>query len=98
MNYEAALVGGLFHFKARRGSGVARYGDTPVANHLENVMAKKAKRRGRREAWTKSNLAELRKYSKDKLPVKKISRLMKRTARALRTKASVLGIRLGHRR
>ena len=98
MNYEAALVGGLFHFKAKRGSGIARYGIPPVANHLENVMAKKAKRRGKREAWTKSNLAELRKYSKDKLPVKKISRLMKRTARALRTKASVLGIRLGHRR
>ena len=43
-------------------------------------MAKKSKRRVKRASWTKSNLAELRKYSKDKLPVKKISRLMKRTA------------------
>ena len=87
-------------FISKRGAvgGIARYGDTTVANHLENVMAKKSKRRVKRASWTKSNLAELRKYSKDKLPVKKISRLMKRTARALRTKASALGIRLGHRR
>jgi hypothetical protein len=61
-------------------------------------MAKKAKRRAKRASWTKSNVAELRKYSKDKLAVKKISSLMKRTPRALRTKASALGIRLGHRR
>ena len=87
-------------FISKRGAvgGIARYGDTTVANHLENVMAKKSKRRVKRASWTRSNLAELRKHSKDKLPVKKISRLMKRTARALRTKASALGIRLGHRR
>jgi hypothetical protein len=70
----------------------------PVANHLENVMAKKSKRRIKRASWTKSNLAELRKYSKDKLSVAKISKLMKRTSGALRQKARVLGIRLGHRR
>ena len=62
------------------------YGDNPAANHLENVMAKKAKRRVKRASWTKSNLAELRKYSIDKLPVAKISKLMKRTAGALRQK------------
>jgi len=61
-------------------------------------MAKKAKRRAKRKAWTKAHLAELRKYSKDKLPVKKISKLMKRTAGALRQKARLLEIRLGHRR
>lgn len=33
-----------------------------------------------------------------RLPVKKISTLMKRTVGALRQKARVLGIRLGHRR
>jgi hypothetical protein len=43
-------------------------------------------------------VAELRRYSKDKLPVKKISSLMKRTVGALRQKARTLGIRLGHRR
>jgi hypothetical protein len=35
-----------------------------------------------------TELAELRKYSKDKLPVKKISKLMKRTPGALRSAVS----------
>jgi hypothetical protein len=62
-------------------------------------MAKKAKgRRIRRQSWTRTHMAELRRYSKDKLPVKKISALMKRTVGALRQKARALGIRLGHRR
>src|SRR5215471_20849896 len=62
------------------------------------TMAKKAKRRTKRVSWTKSHLAELRKYSRDKLPVKNISRLMKRSVGALRQKARHLGIRIGHRR
>jgi hypothetical protein len=61
-------------------------------------MAKKTKRRKKRIAWTKANVAELKKYSKEKLPVAEISKAMKRTARALRQKAGNLGIRLGHRR
>jgi hypothetical protein len=43
-------------------------------------------------------MAELRRYSKEKMQVRKISRLMKRTVGALRQKARALGIRLGHRR
>jgi hypothetical protein len=61
-------------------------------------MAKKTKRRKKRIAWTRANVAELRKYSKDRLPVAKISKVMKRTARALRQKALHLGLPLGHRR
>jgi hypothetical protein len=61
-------------------------------------MAKKTKRRKKRIAWTKANVAELRKYSKDRLPVAKISKAMKRTTGALRQKAGNLGIRLAHRR
>ena len=63
-------------------------------------MAKKGKgaRRGKRVSWTRTHVAELRRYSKDKLPVKKISTLMKRSVGALRQKARALGIRLGHRR
>ena len=61
-------------------------------------MAKKAKRRVKRASWTRADVAELRKYSKAKLPVKKITKLMKRTSKALRRKASLLGISLGHRR
>jgi hypothetical protein len=66
---------------------------------MESQMDKKAKRRRtKRVAWTRAHVAELRQYSKNKLPVKKISKLMKRTAGALRQKARALGIRLGHRR
>jgi len=62
-------------------------------------MAKKAKRRRtKRVAWTRAQVAELRRYSKDKLRVKTISRLMKRSVGSLRQKAGALGIRLGHRR
>jgi hypothetical protein len=61
-------------------------------------MAKKTKRRKKRIAWTKANVAELKKYSKEKLPVAKISKAMKRTAGALRQKALHLGLPLGHRR
>jgi hypothetical protein len=61
-------------------------------------MAKKAKRRAKRVPWTKADKAELRKHSKSKTPVARISKLMKRTVGALRQQALTLGISLGHRR
>ena len=68
-------------------------------------MAKKAKRatkktakRGKRRAWTKADVRELRAHSRSKTPVVTISRLSKRTAGALRQKALELGLPLGHRR
>ena len=61
-------------------------------------MAKKTKRKIKRAVWTKSQVAELKKYSKDRLPVAKISKAMKRTVGALRQKALHLGLPLGHRR
>jgi hypothetical protein len=61
-------------------------------------MAKKAKRRRRTKPWTRAEVAELRRYSKDKLRVKKISRLMSRSVGSLRQKARALRVRLGHRR
>ena len=62
-------------------------------------MAKKAKRRRtRRKAWTRAEVAELRRCSKDKMRVKTISRQMRRSVGSLRQKARALGIRLGHRR
>jgi hypothetical protein len=42
--------------------------------------------------------AELRKHSKAKTPIAKISKQMKRTIGALRQQALKLGIGLGHRR
>ena len=60
-------------------------------------MAKKAKR-SKRVAWTKAHQAELRKHSKARTPVSKISKMMKRTVGALRQQALKLGIGLGHQR
>ena len=55
-----------------------------------------AKRKPR--AWTKKDIAELKAHSKARTPVSKISKVMKRTTGALRQKAGIVGIRLGHRR
>jgi hypothetical protein len=52
----------------------------------------------KRARWTKTMHAELRKHSKAKTPVAKVSKLMKRTVGALRQQAFSLGISLGHRR
>ena len=59
-------------------------------------MAKKVKRT--RVLWTKAQQAELRKHSKARTPVVKISKQMKRTIGALRQQAMALGIGLGHQR
>jgi len=65
-------------------------------------MAKKAKKTNKRSkkrvAWSRAQHAELRKHSKAKTPVARISKVMKRTAGALRQQALKLGIPLGHRR
>jgi hypothetical protein len=52
----------------------------------------------KRRAWTKKDIAELKTHSKSRTPVSKISEVMKRTIGALRRKAGIVGIRLGHRR
>jgi hypothetical protein len=57
-------------------------------------MAKKAKRR----EWTKEDVREIKGHSRARTPVAKMSKLMKRTAAALRQKAFELGLSLGHRR
>jgi hypothetical protein len=56
-----------------------------------------SKRRVRR-AWSRSDLAALKKHSKAKTPVKKIAKELKRTEGSLRQKALILGLSLGHRR
>ena len=60
---------------------------------MEVNMAKRKPR-----AWTKKDIAELKAHSKSRTPVSKISKVMKRTTGALRRKAGIVGIRLGHRR
>ena len=68
--------------------------------NLEGQMAKatKKKTRPRGAAWTGAMHAELRKHSKARTPIAKISKQMKRTVGALRQQALKLGIGLGHQR
>jgi hypothetical protein len=61
-------------------------------------MAKKTRRRFRRILWTKADDKALRAYSRKKMPVKTISKKMRRTEGALRQRALKFGISLGHRR
>ena len=63
-------------------------------------MTKAIARRKRviRRDWARADVKELRQHSKNKTRVKTISKALKRTPGALRQKARVLGILLGHRR
>ena len=51
-----------------------------------------------RSPWTKEDVKVLRTYSKARTPVAQIAKAMKRTEGALRRKAGILGIGLGHDR
>ena len=73
-----------------------RAADKDLKHNAERRMAKKVKRT--RIAWTKAMQAELRRHSKARTPVAKISKQMKRTVGALRQQAFQLGIGLGHQR
>ena len=63
-------------------------------------MATKVTRKNRavRREWTSAEVRELKQHSKNKTPVRTVSRALKRTPAALRQKAYALGIPLGHRR
>ncbi|MET3911388.1 hypothetical protein ABID59_005751 [Bradyrhizobium sp. S3.3.6] len=62
------------------------------------MKAAKAKKRAPRREWTAADLRALKKHSKARTPIEKISKAMKRTIGALRVKASQLGVGLGHQR
>ena len=61
-------------------------------------MAIARRKRAVRRDWTRDEIKELKKHSKDKTRVKTVSRVLKRTPAAVRQKAHALGIPLGHRR
>jgi hypothetical protein len=61
------------------------------------VMAKRIARRVIRP-WTKEDVRALKAHSKARTPVAKVSKAMKRTEGALRRRAGILGVGLGHRR
>ena len=60
-------------------------------------MAKKRKKRGYKR-WTDADLKALKKHSRDKTPVAKVAKMMKRTEATIRMKAYSLGLSMGHRR
>jgi hypothetical protein len=53
-----------------------------------------AKKRSKRLEWTKDDVRGLKTLAKQKMPVRKIARSLKRTEGATRQKASLLGISL----
>jgi hypothetical protein len=61
-------------------------------------MAKSTKKRRKIKAWTPQDHRDLKAHSKQKSPVKRISKDMKRTIGAIRQKALKLGLPIGHRR
>ena len=65
---------------------------------LEVILMARVTTTAKKVAWTRSMHAELRKHSKARTPVVKISKQMKRTVGALRQQALKLGIGLGHQR
>ena len=65
---------------------------------MEVILMARVTKTAKKVAWTRSMHAELRKHSKARTPVVKISKQMKRTVGALRQQALKLGIGLGHQR
>lgn len=61
-------------------------------------MAKAAKKKIVRRAWTKEDIRTLKSMAKQKLPVAKIAKTLKRTPAATRVRASGLGVSLDTRR
>lgn len=66
------------------------------AKSVKAVMAKTARRVVK--PWTKEDVRMLKAHSKARTPVTKVSKVMKRTVGALRRRAGILGVGLGHRR
>jgi hypothetical protein len=67
-----------------------------VTKAAKTVKAKTARRVVK--PWTKEDVRTLKAHSKARTPVAKVSKVMKRTVGALRRRAGILGLRLGHRR
>jgi hypothetical protein len=72
-----------------------------MCHHLINFedieMVKRTKKRSYK-AWTPQDLLELKRHSREKTPVRKIAKAMKRTEATVRMKAYQLGMSVGHRR
>jgi hypothetical protein len=67
---------------------------------MAKVVKKAVKKAARPviKPWTKEDFRMLKAHSKARTPVVKVSKVMKRTVGALRRKAGILGVGLGHLR
>jgi hypothetical protein len=74
-----------------RGRDAAR----PILREYRSVARRKT---AHKTPWTNEDVRELKAHSKARTPLSDIAKKMKRTERALRRKAGILGIGLGHRR
>jgi hypothetical protein len=71
-----------------------------TAKNLKIVKTAKPAKSSRRvvKPWTKEDVRTLKAHSKARTSVTKVSKVMKRTVGALRRRAGILGVGLGHRR
>jgi hypothetical protein len=71
-----------------------------IAKTAKTVKPAKSAKSVRRviKPWTKEDVRMLKAHSKARTPVTKVSKVMKRTVGALRRRAGILGVGLGHRR
>ena len=71
-----------------------------TAKNSKIVKTAKPTKSSRRvvKPWTKEDVRTLKAHSKARTPVTKVSKVMKRTVGALRRRAGILGLGLGHRR
>ena len=71
-----------------------------AAKNSKIVKTAKSAKSSRRviKPWTKEDVRTLKAHSKARTPVTKVSKVMKRTVGALRRRAGILGVGLGHRR
>ena len=68
----------------------------PIVTSAKTVKATTARRVIK--PWTKEDVRTLKAHSKARTPVTKVSKVMKRTVGALRRRAGILRVGLGHRR
>jgi hypothetical protein len=70
----------------------------PPDKCIREIVRETKKTTTHRSPWSKEEVKELKTHLKARTPVAKIAKAMKRAEGALRRKAGILGIGLGHDR
>jgi septal ring factor EnvC (AmiA/AmiB activator) len=72
--------------------------NSPSLQSKESELKKTNTKKRTRRDWTAADLKALKTHSKQRTPVVKVSKELKRSVAALRYKAHMLGLGLGHQR